>query len=87
MKGISHVFSNPSALQDLDLWSLYDQISCPVLALRGEISDIFLAETAQQMTERGPRARIVEFANVGHHPQMFTREQNAETINFIQEHS
>src|SRR6185503_8975291 len=40
--------------KDLDLWYLYDAIRCPVLALRGESSDLLSRDTTSQMTKRGP---------------------------------
>jgi len=50
------------------LWAAYDAISCPTLLVRGADSDLLSAETAREMTTRGPRARLVEFADVGHAP-------------------
>ena len=50
------------------LWAAYDAIACPTLLVRGADSDLLSAETAHEMTLRGPRARLVEFADVGHAP-------------------
>jgi pimeloyl-ACP methyl ester carboxylesterase len=61
--------------QDVDLWSCWDTISCPTLALRGAESDLLLEETAAQMQKRGPRARLVEFAGVGHAPMLMAEDQ------------
>ncbi len=55
---------------DYELWSEYDAIDIPVLCLRGADSDLLLAETAQAMRERGPRARVVEIAGCGHAPAL-----------------
>ena len=57
------------------LWNVYDAIRCPALLLRGADSDLLTRETAQAMTERGPRARLHEFAGVGHAPTLVAREQ------------
>ena len=57
------------------LWSVYDQIQAQVLVIRGQDSDLFLPETAQAMTERGPRAQLVEWAGIGHAPTLTTPEQ------------
>ena len=54
--------------QDYDLWPEYDAIDIPVLCLRGADSDLLLSGTAQEMRERGPRARVVEIAGCGHAP-------------------
>jgi pimeloyl-ACP methyl ester carboxylesterase len=43
------------------MWPLYDSIRCPTLITRGAQSDLLSRETAEEMTHRGPRARLVEF--------------------------
>jgi len=48
------------------LWQAYDGLTLPTLLLRGADSDLLSHATAQAMTTRGPRARLVEFAGVGH---------------------
>jgi pimeloyl-ACP methyl ester carboxylesterase len=57
------------------LWRAYDSLQCPTLLLRGADSDLLSSETAHQMTERGPRARLHEFAGVGHAPMLVDAEQ------------
>ncbi len=64
-------------MQDVDLWSVWDAVTCPVLVLRGERSDVLTAETAQEMTRRGPRAEVVEFADCGHAPSLMREDQIA----------
>ena len=62
-------------VEDVDLWPVWDQIRCPVLVLRGTESDLLLAETAREMTERGPKAELVEFEGVGHAPALMAEDQ------------
>jgi len=57
------------------LWKGYDAITCPTLVLRGAESDLLTRETAQAMTARGPRARLHEFAGVGHAPTLVAPDQ------------
>jgi len=57
------------------LWQLYDAIRAQTLLLRGARSDLLSADTAQAMTVRGPRARLVEFAGVGHAPTLIAPDQ------------
>ena len=59
---------------DLELWPLYDAIRCPTLLVRGAQSDLLTRETAQAMTRRGPKARLVEIAQVGHAPSFLHGE-------------
>ncbi len=63
--------------EDVDLWGLWDAIACPVLVLRGAESDLLLPETAQEMTRRGPKARVVEIAGCGHAPGLMNDPQTA----------
>jgi pimeloyl-ACP methyl ester carboxylesterase len=62
-------------LADVDLWQYWDAISCPTLVLRGAQSDLLLKETADAMTQRGPRPRLVEFEGVGHAPMLMAHDQ------------
>ena len=64
-------------LADIDLWSLWDAIRCPVLVLRGESSDLLTAETAAAMASRGPKAKVVEIADCGHAPALMDEDQIA----------
>ena len=59
------------------LWAAYDAITCPTLLVRGEKSDLLSRETAQAMTQRGPRATLVEIPNVGHAPTFLHEDQIA----------
>ena len=52
------------------VWGLYEQIRAQVLLLRGLESDLLTEATAQAMTERGPRARLVQWPGVGHAPTL-----------------
>lgn len=65
------------ALEDVDLWDVWDRIACPVLVLRGADSDLLLAETAAEMARRGPRARVVEIPGCGHAPALLDEAQTA----------
>ena len=64
---------------DYLIWPHYDAIEVPVLLLRGEASDLVLAATAQQMSERGPGARgqlqWLEVAGCGHAPALNVLKQ------------
>lgn len=57
------------------LWQLYDNIAAQTLLLRGAQSDLLSAQTSAAMTQRGPRARLVEFEGVGHAPTLIAGDQ------------
>ena len=59
------------------LWMVYDAIACPTLVVRGAESDLLKREVAQAMTVRGPKARLVEVAGVGHAPTFVHADQIA----------
>ena len=65
------------------LWHSYDQLRCETLLLRGAESDLLSQETANAMTQRGPRARLVEFAGVGHAPMLVQPEQRQVVREFL----
>lgn len=60
---------------DIDLWPVYDANHCPTKLLRGATSDILTAETAQAMTQRGPKARLTTITNCGHAPALMDEAQ------------
>lgn len=68
-------FREQQAAPAPDLWAVYDAIRCPTLVTRGAQSDILSAATAAQMTQRGPKARCVEFDGVGHAPTFIADDQ------------
>jgi pimeloyl-ACP methyl ester carboxylesterase len=65
------------------LWAAYERLTMPVLLLRGAESDLLAPATARAMTERGPRARLHEFAGVGHAPMLVQPEQRAVVREFL----
>ena len=65
------------------LWALYDGINVPTLLLRGAESDLLSPATARAMTERGPRAQLVEFAGVGHAPTLIAADQVEAVSQFL----
>jgi pimeloyl-ACP methyl ester carboxylesterase len=65
------------------LWHSYEQLRCQTLLLRGAESDLLSHETALAMTQRGPRARLVEFAGVGHAPMLVQPEQRQVVREFL----
>jgi pimeloyl-ACP methyl ester carboxylesterase len=69
--------------QDFDMWAVFDAITCPVLALRGGSSDLVLPDVAEEMTRRGPRARLVTIPGCGHAPALNTPEQIAILDDFL----
>jgi pimeloyl-ACP methyl ester carboxylesterase len=70
-------------LRDVDFWPFYDQIRCPALVLRGGQSDILRPSDAMAMSERGPKAQIIEMPRVGHAPALMADDQIATVRDFL----
>jgi pimeloyl-ACP methyl ester carboxylesterase len=65
------------------LWALYDNIKAQTLITRGAQSDLLSVATAQAMTQRGPKAQLVEFMGVGHAPTFIASDQVKTVVDFL----
>lgn len=72
-----------AAIGEAMLWQAYDAIACPTLLIRGAESDLLSRPTADAMTQRGPKARLVEFPGVGHAPTLVQPEQVQAVVDFL----
>lgn len=79
---IAQAFADDAAA-DVDLWSHWDAVACPTLVVRGGESDLLLAETAAEMTRRGPKARIHEMPGIGHAPTLMFEHEIAPIVEFL----
>ncbi|MDZ7589225.1 MAG: alpha/beta hydrolase [Rubrivivax sp.] len=69
---------------NVDLWSSWRRIDCPVQVLRGADSDFISSATCQRMADSGPRARIVEVPGCGHAPTLTRPGQTAAVADFLE---
>ena len=53
-----------------DLWPTLEGMTCPILSIRGEISDLFTEEIQQKMVARQPRVEPAIVPRVGHAPML-----------------
>ncbi len=73
-----------SAIQGQEtLWQLYDRVQARTLVTRGAHSDLLARDTALAMSQRGPRAELVEFEGVGHAPTFVAPEQVEVAVSFL----
>ena len=49
-----------------DLWAAWRAVSCPVLLVRGDDSDVLAADTAQRMLAENPRVSFASIPDCGH---------------------
>jgi len=68
---------------DYDQWEEWDSIDVPTLCLRGETSDLLLADVAEEMRKRGPRAVVVTIPGCGHAPALNVPAQLALVERFL----
>jgi pimeloyl-ACP methyl ester carboxylesterase len=57
-------------LLDVDLWDIWRKITCPVLVIHGENSDILLPSIIGKMQTLHPNTQVIEIANTGHAPAL-----------------
>lgn len=57
---------------DVALWPIWDMVKCPVLLLRGAESELLTAKVAEEMTRRGPKARLLTVEGAGHAPALLS---------------
>jgi pimeloyl-ACP methyl ester carboxylesterase len=69
--------------KDVETWPVYDAVRCPTLLIRGAQSDLLSRETAEQMTQRGPKAKLVELPGIGHAPTLLHADQIALVRDFL----
>ena len=65
------------------LWAAYDAIGCPTLVVHGLESDLLTSPTVEAMSQRGPKASVLELPGVGHAPTFVHTEQVALAKKFL----
>jgi pimeloyl-ACP methyl ester carboxylesterase len=60
---------------DVVLWPIWEMIKPPVLLLRGAESELLPAAVAEDMTRRGPKARLVTIEGTGHAPALLAERE------------
>lgn len=68
---IAEPFRLPGGEAGVDLWPAFDSLrDVPTLLVRGALSDLLSAETAQRMAERHPGLEVVTVPRIGHAPML-----------------
>ena len=80
---IATVFAQGAPMQDL--WPLYNSILCPVLSIRGAISDLMSRETQEKMSSLKAPYYSVEIPNVGHAPTLNEATSRTAIEKFLRE--
>jgi pimeloyl-ACP methyl ester carboxylesterase len=77
----------PEFLRGIDLWNVWDAVTCPVLLLRGRNSEVLPRDVVAEMQRRRPDLRVAEFDGVGHAPALATPDQIDVVRDFLLESS
>jgi pimeloyl-ACP methyl ester carboxylesterase len=73
----------PNFLAGIDLWSVWAQVRCPVLVLRGADSDVLSRITVDRMKAEKPDLQVVEVEGAGHAPALMEQQQIAAVTRFL----
>jgi cobalt-zinc-cadmium efflux system protein len=60
---------------ELAMWQSFQNITCPILIVRGADSDLLSRQTVAEMCELNPHATSIEIADTGHAPAFIKAEQ------------
>jgi len=72
---ISEFFHHPhkaleGILYDIDLWSIWKNVQCPVLVIHGTHSDLLTPEIIRRMQRAHPQIEVYEKEDAGHAPAL-----------------
>lgn len=79
--GIGQPFKLPQ--NDVALWPIWNNVSCPVLITRGVNSDLLLADTVEKMKQGKANVRSAEIPDTGHAPMLMDDAQIALLREFL----
>ncbi len=68
---------------DLDGWPAYEAVDAKTLVIRGENSDVLSRETAEEMTQRGPKCDLITVPACGHAPVFDTVDEQRIVDDFL----
>lgn len=88
MQLVKEFFHNPhkaleGILFDIDFWSVWKQVKCPVLVIRGNHSDFLLPEHVRKMQRIHPNVDVIEIEDAGHAPALLEQEHHEKITNWL----
>ncbi len=69
---------------DIDLWSIWQQVTCPVLIIHGRHSDILLPEHITKMQETHSHTDLLEIEDAGHAPALLELAEHEKIKNWLE---
>jgi pimeloyl-ACP methyl ester carboxylesterase len=72
-----------SSFPDVNLMDIWEKVTCPVMVLRGNHSDVLTTDIAAEMARNNNNITIVEFAGIGHAPMLMENDQISVVRNWL----
>ncbi len=69
--------------EDADLWAMWEKVSCPILLIRGEKSELLTLNCVDRMMQK-QYVSYVEFSGIGHAPALNTPEQIKTVVDWLE---
>ena len=76
-------YARAAAVQDIDLWALWQQVHCPQLLLWGELSDVLTQDTVCRMQQLNPDLDLVSWPGIGHAPSLMEPQQIQAVVDWL----
>jgi pimeloyl-ACP methyl ester carboxylesterase len=76
-------YTRAMASEDIDLWPVWQQVTCPQLLLWGEDSDVLSASTVTQMCQQNPSLTLNSWAGIGHAPSLMEEPQIRTVVEWL----
>jgi pimeloyl-ACP methyl ester carboxylesterase len=70
-------------MPDIDLWGIWNCLTCPTLIIRGEESDLLRKDTVKEMLKRDNKVDTHEIQNVGHAPSLMDEHQIKVVVDWL----
>lgn len=68
---------------DVDLWAMWQTVTCPVMVIRGADSDLLLPDTMAKMTERAAETETLTVPGCGHAPALMSAGQMTPVVSWL----
>lgn len=75
-----------SSDEDVDMWAMWQQISCPQMLIWGEASDVLRADTVSRMTESNPALKLLSLPGIAHAPSLMDSQQIEAVVSWLRSH-
>ncbi|MBL7479380.1 alpha/beta fold hydrolase [Legionella bononiensis] len=70
-------------LYDIDLWSVWQKVHCPVLVIHGTQSDLLTPEIIKRMQRSHNKTDVFEIKDAGHAPALLNTTEHETIMNWL----